>query len=399
MALVTANGVGVIGGSITMPIVGVWTADLIIDQPDGKGFDANADVTIEAGDFQLKGVVDPKRTGDFLDAVHVRVIGGKAGLAKTATPKGFAQPGALVRDVLNSLMTDSGESLSSQIVTDLLTTNLVAWSIASMPVSQAMIALIDIVMPGNNWRILSDGTLWIGTETWVDSDLQFDILTRNPTEGTYDIGVDAPSITPGITLTGVGQVNRVEHEIHSDKIRAHVWTTLAEGGDSSFKSAIGAIVGQYIAGIDYLTMYDAKLVSQSSDLTTVDVTPQDPRLAGMVRVPLRHGLPGCKVQVSSGAFLRIGWDRGNPQYPFAALWNGGESVTKTVVEATTVYLGAELGAQFVALSNLVNTQLSDIQAALLAHTHTGVTVGSGVTGGSNSTYAAGNVAASQVKAV
>ncbi len=74
MSLVTANGVTVIGGSIMMPLRGVWSADLVIDQPDGSGFDAGTAVAIKCADgIELDGTVVPDRTGSFLDAVHVRL--------------------------------------------------------------------------------------------------------------------------------------------------------------------------------------------------------------------------------------------------------------------------------------------------------------------------------------
>lgn len=55
--------------------------------------------------------------------------------------------------------------------------------------------------------------------------------------------------------------------------------------------------------------------------------------------------------------------------------------------------------QFVALANLVLAQLQEIQAQLTAHTHGGVTTGTGTSGSSNSSYVAGSVAASLVKAI
>lgn len=54
--------------------------------------------------------------------------------------------------------------------------------------------------------------------------------------------------------------------------------------------------------------------------------------------------------------------------------------------------------QFVALANLVFSELSSIQAQLTAHTHGGVTAGAANTGASSSTYVASPVAATLVKA-
>jgi hypothetical protein len=55
--------------------------------------------------------------------------------------------------------------------------------------------------------------------------------------------------------------------------------------------------------------------------------------------------------------------------------------------------------QFVALANLVLSELQAIQAQLTTHTHSAVTPGTGTSGPSSSTYAAGPVAATLVKAI
>jgi hypothetical protein len=68
------------------------------------------------------------------------------------------------------------------------------------------------------------------------------------------------------------------------------------------------------------------------------------------------------------------------------------------LDSSLITIGDLAGAQFIALANLVLSELQAIQAQLTAHTHTGVQPGAGVTGASSSTYVAGAVAATQAKA-
>lgn len=327
MALITANGVGVLDGSVfSFPLVGVWVADLVLDQPTGAGFEAGKKVSIQAvNGIQLNGIVDPDRTGSYLDAIHVRILGGAGGANKLVKPRGYAQPSALVRDVLNGLMTDSGETLSSTIGNDVLQANLIAWNTMALPMSFALSTLINHALPGANWRILQDGTVWIGKETFDTANPEFILLTNDPKEGTFDLGVDSPSIVPGVTIDGIGKVVKAEHTLEKEGVRTRVWIELQEQ-DRGIRASIGEIVRQELNGIDYFTLYDAKVISQSTDLSTVDLQPGDHRLPGLQRVPLRIGLPGTKVQFSSGAVVRLGWDRGNPSMPYASLWNGGATV-------------------------------------------------------------------------
>ena len=335
MSLVTINDVAVITGTITMPLQGVWIADLVIDQPDGTGFDAGKSVTIKAdGGVQLTGTVAPNRTGTFLDAVHVRVLAGAGGMAKATKARAYAQPGAYVRDVLGAVLQDAGETLSSTVASSITGTSLTAWSVFAQPAGQAIGAFLDVVFHGNHWRILSDGKFWTGAETWDSASAQFDILEQSPGGGEFLLGVDTPAIVPGCTIDGLGKINRVEHAIASDSIRTRVWTQI-DTEDRGFRGAIASIVRQEIAGIDFYALYDARVDSQSADGATVDVTPADARLAGMQRVPLRLGMPGCVVKFATGTTVRIGWERGDPRRPFACLFQGGETVTAMELAGNT----------------------------------------------------------------
>ncbi len=339
MSLINVNGVGVLSGVINMPLLGFWNADLVIDQPDGTGFAAGTAAQIVAEDgITLNGTVVPLRTGSFLDSVHVRVIGGAGGMAKSATPRGYAQPGATVRDVLNGLMSDSGETLSSTIDPGFLATNLNAWSTNQGLVSQGLISLLDIVAPESNWRILGDGTLWIGIDTYPTLAPELVSLVNNPSEGTFDLGLDSPSVVPGINIQDIGNVNRVEHRISADKIRARVWVDLG-GGSRGFASSVSSIVRQELSGLDFGKLYDATVVVQSVDGSTVDLVPADTRIGTLQRVPLRSGIAGITVNVAPGAILRLGWDRGDPSKPYACIWNNGATVTKETISALSLLLG------------------------------------------------------------
>jgi hypothetical protein len=345
MSQVTINNVNVIGGSIVMPLSGVWTADLVIDQPDGSGFDAGTSVSIKSdGGLTFSGTVAAGRTGDFLDAVHVRVLGGAGGMTAQVSPKGYVQPSAFVRDVLNDIAGAGGESLSSDIDPSLLGTNLAAWNTMQQPASEALNVLLGIVAPTATWRISTEGKLLIIVDNWPSKTLDFETINHDPMQRSYLLGVDGFEITPGMDVDTLGKVTRVEHVIDTDgKSRSHVWVTV-DGEEQGTLPSIAKIVHNTVAHIDYFTLYDAKVVSQSADLTTVDVQPGDTRLPGMSKVPLRPGLAGMSVQVTPGGFIRIGWDRGNPSMPYAALWQGGETPIKVILKGVTVYIGDESGA-------------------------------------------------------
>lgn len=364
MAFCTINDVPVLNGTIVMPRKGVWVADVVIDQPDGTGFDVGTAVTIDASGFELSGTVVPGRTGSYLDAVHVIVKGGSAGMQKAAQPRSYVQPGALLRDAAEGIARDAGETLSDTIASELLNRNLVAWAVLAGPCASALEVLLETIDPSLNWRILSDGSLWFGAETWPAVKQDFELIDHDPSKGTYVLGSDEFLVTPGVELEDVGQVNRVEHTIERSRLRSMVWVSI-EDEDRGVKPTIKRIVDERLHGIDYFALYDAKLVSQSADNATVDLHPTDSRLPGMTKVPLRHGIPGLTVQVAPGATLRLGWDNGDPSKPYACLWNGGETVISEVISATLLKLGASAAADAVVKGTTYRTQESIVSAGWL----------------------------------
>lgn len=154
-----------------------------------------------------------------------------------------------------------------------------------------------------------------------------------------------------------------------------------------------------------LGLYRARVIAQAADLSTVDIQFMDDALGlpGAQAVPVRYA-PGIKVQFGTGELLHVGWEQGDPTAIYAAPIADGATAIKVVVSASsTVFLGSESGAQFVALSNLVADELNKIQTAINTHTHQVVNVQAGAatitSSTASATYTDASVAATKVKAV
>jgi hypothetical protein len=343
MSLITANSLDVIEAHILQPRVGVWTADLAIDTADALS--EGASVSIKAvGGNTYKGTIMPGRSAVFVGMASVRVAAGAGGMSKPATPQYYQ--GAKVSDIVGGLLNDAGETLASSADQTLLNTVVDSWLVMKQPVSRALTVLLGKLAPGYSWRMLVDGTLWVGRESWPTSSASFEILAQRPADAATEIGTETINVSAGENLPDVGNASHVEHWVKADRVRSIVTCETGTPGDR-IKGALLAMAKGAVPGIDYLGYYRCKVVSQSGQ--KVDLAPDDPRLGQSVTsVPLRHGLPGIEVTITSGCYVRLGWDNGDPRLPFASLWDGGESVPKIVVNATMVYLGAESNAKALA---------------------------------------------------
>ena len=126
-----------------------------------------------------------------------------------------------------------------------------------------------------------------------------------------------------------------------------------------------------IAGLDpmvpYRYLYRAQVIGQSaSNLDQVDVRPDDPALPEMAGVPLRHGIPGVQAQVQPGCHVVVGWANGEPDAPFAALWEPGASVTKLIVNGVAIQLGDSSASQHPFHGEDLSTDLAKVLAEISA---------------------------------
>lgn len=98
------------------------------------------------------------------------------------------------------------------------------------------------------------------------------------------------------------------------------------------RSALTAIVRSVLPRVEYLGYFPARVLADHGDMT-LDLEPDDPKLPKLVKVPLRPGLPGIKVEVLPGARVLVAFEGGDLTRPAAHLWEIG-SLKALTIEAT-----------------------------------------------------------------
>ena len=346
MALITCAGADVIRGRIHMPTSGAWFAELVLDTATAP----SGSVTIAADNgLSIKGTVS--KAGVFLDSANVRIVGGAGGLANPVTPSAFQR--AQLSDALKGVTQASGDTLSSTVSADLLSTLLTAWVSTRKPAAQALDDLCAYVSGARgqtiNWRYLDDGKLWLGAETWPSVTLPDtdSLLVNSPASGRQVIGVATPSLLPGVNLVDVGNVIAVDHYIEPDEIRTWAWTDMNHISQQ-LSDVVRAIVGLSLDPgtppiIEKLAAYRAEVRVASSDGKTLDVKPENEDISstGMSQVPVRVGIPGLTAVVVPGttSVVLIGFEGGDPSRPYCMpAWEMGASVQKLAFDALAIEL-------------------------------------------------------------
>jgi hypothetical protein len=217
MAFALVNGAAVIDGQITLPRIGAWTADLVLDT--GTALVGSAQLVFGVGgSISFNGAV--VRGGLARGYAVVRLVGGAGGLRTLLAPKAYGS--VALKLPLSELLAAAGEALSATSDAAVLALQLNAWTRMQTTAGGALVALLQAA-PTASWRFLPDGTLWVGNETWPTSQLAGYLVTKDdPNHKRQELAVDVPAVFPGQVLNGQ-QVSGVEHRIRSGRFRTVVY--------------------------------------------------------------------------------------------------------------------------------------------------------------------------------
>lgn len=188
MAILSIDSRPVLAAVVRFPARGVWTATLDVDTdtvPPGR-------VTIACdGAAPLVGAVV---NGALVGSVsRILVVGGAGGL-RAALPALALQSGTL-GDVLAATLREAGETLSSTSAT-LSGHTIARWHRQQGPACHAVGSVAATA--GLTWRVLRDGTVWLGTDAFDDAaDASRTTLARDPAVAGWSWGCDTIDAVPG----------------------------------------------------------------------------------------------------------------------------------------------------------------------------------------------------------
>lgn len=201
-------------GEIHMPRIGAWTADLVVDAENANKV-VGAQALDLGGPLRMRGTAT--RSGSAFGRTSLRMVGGNAGLPMNLDPKAYEQ--VPLRIPLQDALTDAGEQLSTAIASAVLSVQLAKWNRLQETCGSVLDALA--AEAGCIWRVLFDGSIWLGNDAFPEVTGPYEVLDGSPHEGRVELGVEAPALVPGVTFLG-RHVEQVEHRLTNNAVRTVV---------------------------------------------------------------------------------------------------------------------------------------------------------------------------------
>lgn len=333
---------------IRLPLYGAWTAECVHADPATVPTTGSR-VEITLGSQTFSGTV--YRTSSLGDmSWDTYVIGGAGALQTTLDPIYYSQAPSV--QVLGDALEQAGEELSGDVSTP---ATLDSWTRTARTLGQELDLLQD-ALAFDGWRVLSDGTIWIGIESWPVATLasDVDVMSAGADDGVVTIACEDPTILPGSTWEGA-RICEVVHNVTAKSSRSQLWL-----GDVDREA--GALIGMSGQSPDMAACWPYVVKSQAPD-GTVDLSPEDARLPELSGIPILHGIPGCSSEVPAGAGCLVGFKGGSSGVPYIAAWLPGAASSLALV-ANRVDLGTDPGGSALALATLGNAELTKIASSI-----------------------------------
>lgn len=214
MGILLLGDAPLLSGTIELPLLGAWTADLEVDAdnvPSGQ-------LKISGAGLSLVGTV--VNALSWNDRQRARLVGGAAGMGKVLPARWYSS--TTLRTVAIDILTAAGERLAATSDASILGRSLSCWARSAGTAGGLLRYLLAIASPGTIWRTLRDGSIWIGVPSWPTVTTTALVMDNRGDEDAADLAGEDLSLDAGVVALG-RQVGFVRHNIRAESLRTEAW--------------------------------------------------------------------------------------------------------------------------------------------------------------------------------
>lgn len=337
----TLGSAHVTSARLRWPQSGVPTAD--VDTEATEEFSGRSTLVLDGVSIPVHVV----RGGKHAAQVKAFLAWGNGSMADNVPAKSYTD--VTVRSLVTGI---SGAAVVGVTDTPTLARKLDKYTRLAGPKAVCLDALANAL--GAVWRVTDDGFLFFGEDAWTTYPIEHDLIANDVVRGCFRFGSDAVGIRPGFTYQNK-KVQSVEIEFSPGQ--TSVYAYYGAGLTGTIEKAIKGLAPD----VDPYGHYPCTVLSQSSDLKTVDVSTSHPKISGMTKVRFSVGLPGCKVKISRGAKVLVGFEGGDRQRPFVSFFSDADiaeitlkASSKVTIDAPVVDLAGGAGIPLARVGSVVS---------------------------------------------
>lgn len=260
------------------------------------------------------------QTGINEGSVSGVLCGGYGGLSKNLKSQFYDSIHAY-RVPIDDMMNESGEILSKSSTLSVLMQSVPQWTRKSGKMGDQLSDICDL--DGSLWRVLTDGTIFVGKDTWSNAQsFNYNLLKISPAYVSCQLSVRELGLVPGVKFNIKDDVflpvGCVEYTITPSNSLAKIWflssTSVSASTEDRLHSGLTNYIREVMRGVDFLAQYPGEIVVQRSD-KTVDFRPDSSKIPPMTSVKLSVHAPGVKLNIPAKTRATLGFKNGNPSTP------------------------------------------------------------------------------------
>jgi len=321
------SGQPVYEAEIVEPIARAWTATVQLEAeaaPSGQ-------VSLSYKGTTWTGTI--YRGGVYGGRYLARIVGGAGGLGTSLAARWYRE--ITLRTVLDDIVRETGEKLSSTVLAAVLDRDVPTWTREAGTAAMALDAICDAF--SLSWRVLRDGSVWLGAETWPTVTGTHVVTSERPDDARIEIAPDLPVVLPGSTFRD----RRVTETVYTinDSLRCRILFELSTLGEM-----LRRLVRFFTRDDRYRAAYFGSVIAQNDD-GTLDIKLETVTVPSPTQVPIRYGIPGISATVKPGARVAVTYEDGDSRRPVATVWDAAEveelnvTAKNVKVHAASVELG------------------------------------------------------------
>jgi hypothetical protein len=378
--------------TVHVPQVGPWVADVVFDgAPDVSGR-----VSIWLGELELVGTIDAEHDGVAHQQRRSRIRGGGGGWSSVVTARAYHNDARIrARTIVEDAAREVGETLGDFAPTE------ERIGIDYVREAGPAARVLEDVIGDAGWWVDYTGRTHVGSRAAAEA-TGYQILEYDPSDRIATLAVDELStVHVGDTIDGEQldaplAIRELTITVREESVRVRAWLGGTATSQSRLVDALRTIIDRAMDG-RLFGHYRYRVVRMSGDRVELQAVRRRAGLPDVLPVSMWPGVAGVHAALTPGAECLVVFIEGRRAEPivthFAGKDGSGWSPANLTLDATSEIKLGNTATNYVALANLVNQELDNIQATLDAFIP-----GSG--GAEFPTpYIAGNVAATKVKAL